>query len=183
MGVELGLNVVRIFQDEGSAHKPGNRDSFILLMETIKNQEIDAILTWKADRIARNMIEGGQIIHLLQSNILKVIQTRYSCFMPNDNMLSLTVEMGMANQFSLDLSKNVKRGNKTKINKGGVCGVASHGYLNNKVDKTVYSDPDRFHHVRKMWDLCLTENYSVSEICKIADKDWNFKTGFKRCFG
>ncbi len=173
---DQGFNVVRIFKDEGSAHKPNNRDGYMVMMDMLCNGEIDAVLTWKADRLARNMVEGGQIIHSLQSGVLKCIQTRYSRFTPNDSMLSLTVELGMANQFSLDLSKNIKRGNKTKIGKGGWCGVAPHGFLNDRIDKTVIHDPERFHLVRRMWDLYLTGTYSLSQICKISDEDWGFRT-------
>ena len=37
---------------------------------------------------------------------------------PNDNALISAVEFGMANQYIRDLSTNVKRGNKTKLEKG-----------------------------------------------------------------
>lgn len=177
------LNIVHEFTDEGSAHKPYNRQNFMIMMKQISKGEIDGILTWKADRLARNMIEGGQVIHLLQSNVIKIIQTQHSCFTPSDNMMMLTIELGMANQFSLDLSKNVKRGNKTKIEKGGWCSVAPHGYLNDRLNKTVTKDPDRFEMVRKMWDYYLTEKYSLQEICNIATEQWNFKTIRKKKIG
>ena len=170
------IKIARIFSDEASAHKPNNRSGFAEMINAINNGEIDAILVWKADRLARNMIEGGQIIHLLQNGVLKLIQTRYTRFQPNDNMLPLTIELGMSNQYSLDLSKNVKRGNKTKVANGGCCGLAPGGYENDTINKTIIPDPERFHLVRKMWDLYLTESYSLKQICDIANEDWGYTT-------
>ncbi len=171
-----GLKIVRVFEDEASAHTPNNRDNYMIMMDMVTNKEISGILTWKADRLARNMDEGGKIIHALQVGMLQVIQTRYTRFTPSDNMLPLTVELGMANQFSIDLSRNVKRGNKTKVEQGGHCAVAPCGYLNDVINKTVIPDPERFHLVRKMWDLYLKGTYSVPAICKVANEQWGFRT-------
>jgi site-specific DNA recombinase len=174
--VSLGLNIVRVFDDSQTAHKPHKRTGFNQMLEAINEGEIDGILVWKADRLARNPIEGGSIIYLLQNDLLKVVQTEHTRYLPTDNMLPLTIELGMANQYSLDLSKNVKRGNKTKINKGGHCNVAPCGYLNDKENKTIVIDPDRFHQLREMWELLLTGSYSVPQICNIANDEWGFRT-------
>jgi DNA invertase Pin-like site-specific DNA recombinase len=49
----------------------------------------------------------------------------------------MAVELGMANQYSRDLSENVKRGNRQKLSQGGWPCNAPFGYLNNKADKTI----------------------------------------------
>ncbi len=171
-----GIKIHKTFIDSGSAHKVNNRPQFIEMMEAIQKGEIDGILVWKSDRLARNMIEGGQIIYLLQNSIVKVIQTQHQRYLPSDNTLPLTIDLGMSNQFSIDLSRNIKRGNKTKTENGGWCSVAPHGYLNDRVSKTVVIDQNRYNTVRKIWDYYLTGSYSLNEICKIADKEWNFQT-------
>ena len=170
------LNIVKVFTDQGSAHKPNNRPNFTEMMMQLENGELDGILVWKADRLARNHLDGALVMYSLQRSKIKIIQTPYNRYLPTDNTLPLTIEFGMANQYSLDLSKNIKRGNKTKISNGGWCGVAPCGYLNDVVNKTVVVDPDRFGLVRKMWDLYKTENYSLREICMIANDDWGFRT-------
>lgn len=180
MARSLGIKQYHTFTDTGTAHEPFKRPNFMRMIELISKGEIRGILTWKADRLARNMVEGGPIIHSIQTGVLEVIKTPHAQYLPTDNMLPLTIELGMANQYSLDLSKNVKRGNKAKVSKGGHCGVAPQGYLNDVIDKTVYPDPDRFFLVRKMWDLMLTGVYSIPDICKIANEDWNFTTVQKR---
>ena len=89
------------------------------MLDAIENGEVDGIITWKADRLSRNLPKGGIIVLLLQQGIIKEILTPTTQFLPSDNMLLLTIEMGMANQYSLDLSRNIKRGNKTKLEQGG----------------------------------------------------------------
>lgn len=170
------LYIKKIFKDSASAHKVNNRSGFNALIKEIKKGTIDAILCWKADRLARNMIEGGTVIYLLQNASLKAIITPYSRYHPTDNTLPLTFEMGMANQFSIDLSRNVKRGNKTKTEKGGFCNLAPAGYLNDRINKTIIKDEQRFPLIQKMFQMYSSQTYSIPQICAIANKEWGFRT-------
>jgi hypothetical protein len=54
----------------------------------------------------------------LQNSIIKTIRTPEKQYLPEDNVLMIGLEGCMANQFILDLSKNVKRGSKSKAEKG-----------------------------------------------------------------
>lgn len=166
---KMGLNVVKIYEDSASAHKPSNRPNFDQMLKDIENGEIQGILTWKADRIARNMKEGGDLIHRLQTEEFVMIKTPSSQYLSTDNMLMLIIEMGMANQYSLDLSKNVKRGNKTKIENGGFCHVAPIGYKNCKETKTVIKDAERFSKVQELFKLCSTGKYSIKDLEKLCE--------------
>jgi DNA invertase Pin-like site-specific DNA recombinase/predicted RNA-binding Zn-ribbon protein involved in translation (DUF1610 family) len=178
-----GYKIIREFEDVGSAHTPYGRDGFAEMMKEVSDGKIKGILAWKADRLARNPIEGGSILYALQNNKIEVIQTPYSTFLPTDNTLPLTIELGMANQYSLDLSKNVKRGNKTKIENGGFCSVAPHGYLNDVINKTIVKDPDRFHLLRKVWDLMLEGVYTLEELKEYANKELHFLTYKRKATG
>lgn len=166
---KMGLNVVKIYEDSASAHKPNNRLEFDQMLKDIDSGEIQGILTWKADRIARNMIEAGVVIHKLQTEQFTMIKTPFSQYLSTDNMLMLIIEMGMANQYSLDLSKNVKRGNRTKIQNGGFCNTAPIGYLNCKESKSIIKDPDRFKKVQEVFKLFLTGKYSIKDLEKLCE--------------
>lgn len=52
--------------------------------------------------------------------------------------------------------------------------------LNSKIEdrgnKTVLVDPERFPTVRRMWDLMLSGNYSPARIQKIANEEWGYRT-------
>src|SRR3989344_6199032 len=82
----------------------------------------------------------------------------------------------MANQFILDLRKNTMRGMESKLEKGWSPNVARLGYLNDKLEKTIIKDPERFDLVKKMLDLMLTGSYRVRHILKMANEDWGFTT-------
>ena len=67
----------------------------------------------------------------------------------------------MANQYILDLSKALKRGLKTKVEKGWLPTLAPIGYLNDrsreKGDARIIRDPERFDLVKRMWDMMFME--------------------------
>ena len=178
----MKLNINRIYEDAASAHIPRNRPAFKEMLVALERGEVDGILTWKADRLARNMIDAGEIIHLFQTHGFNVIQTPYRCYLPNDNMLTLIIEMGMANQYSLDLSKNVKRGNKTKIEKGGFCGKAPLGYKNCKETKSVIKDPETFDKVKQLFLLYGSGKYSITQLERICKEKWHLKSNKSKSF-
>ena len=158
----LDLEVVKIYTESKTAKKPENRPLFSDMIKYIKKhgKEDLGILCWKIDRLSRNPIDSATIQWLLQQDKLKIIQTIDRQYLPSDNVLLFNVESGMANQYILDLSKNTKRGMISKLEKGWQTGIAPLGYLNDKENKIIIKDPERFNLIRKMWDLMLTGNYT-----------------------
>lgn len=180
------LEIVEILREAQSAKKPG-RPIFNTMLERIQNGEAQGILCWKLDRLARNPIDGGQIQWMLQQGLIQHIHTYERSYFPTDNVLMMSVELGMANQFIRDLSTNVKRGFRKKRERGEITGVAPSGYLNTpdreKGTKVIIRDPERFLLVRKMWDLMLTGNYTVMQILDIANNQWGYRTIKRRNSG
>jgi hypothetical protein len=100
------------------------------MIKLIEQYPGSIILVWKLDRLARNPVDEGKIKWLLQNKIISKIITPDRIYCPEDNALIASVEFGMANQYILDLSKNVRRGIKAKLEKGGWPNFAPIGYLN-----------------------------------------------------
>jgi site-specific DNA recombinase len=184
IAADLNLDIKQIYTEAKSAKKPNNRPVFDEMLERIEKGEAEGILCWQINRLSRNPIDSGKISWLLQQGVLKSIQTSDRQYLPQDNVLLFSVESGMANQYILDLSKNTKRGILAKLQKGWQVGVAPMGYVNDKENKIILNDPERFHLIRKMWDLMLTGNYTPPKILDIANKKWGFRTKkFKRMGG
>lgn len=174
-----GLKIVKVFDESKSAKKPG-RPKFNEMMGMLKRGEADGIICWKVNRLARNPVDGGEIQWLLQQNTIKSIITPGKEFLPSDNVLMMAVEQGMANQYVLDLSKDVTRGMNTKVEKGWRPGKAPLGYLNDRAgdkgQRVLHVDHSRFSLVRKMWDMLLTDNYSVKRVLWVATEEWGLRT-------
>ncbi len=180
IGRRLGIKIIDTITESKSAKEPHGREKFENMIERIKRGEANGILCWKIDRLSRNPIDSATIQWLLQKETLASIQTPDREYCPEDNALLLSVESSMANQYIRDLSKNVKRGLQSKLDKGWRPGSAPLGYLNTKTEirgeNYIVEDPVRFPLIRKMWDMMLTGNYTAPHILDIANKKWGFTT-------
>jgi site-specific DNA recombinase len=132
-------------------------------------------------------VDGGSIIWAIKQHGIKVMTPAQSYAREDDNIILMYIEFGMAQKYVDDLSKNVKRGLKTKIENGWYPGVAPAGYLNhtNKQtgENTLVLDPERFPLIRRMWDLMLTGLYTPPKILEIANQEWGFRTRPTRKMG
>ncbi len=183
---ERHLKIVHIYEESKSAKKPNNRPLFTEMLKRIGNGEAEGILCWQINRLSRNPKDGGDIQWMLQNGTLKSIQTTEREYLPGDNALLMAVETGVANQFILDLSKNVRRGIQKKLNDGWRPGMAPTGYMNYVDEAKEHSliiDPQRFKLLRKAWDLILTGNYTVPQIADKLNNEWGFRTIKKKRLG
>ncbi len=182
-----GLNVIKIIKESKSAKEPHKRDGFTELVKLIEEGKVNGVLTWKMDRLSRNPIDSATIQYFLQKKKLLCVKTAEKNYLPEDNALIMSVENGMANQYIRDLSKNVKRGLTSKAEKGWFPNIPPIGYLNSKTrekgSETILVDEQRFHLVRKIWDLMLTGTYSPPKVLEIASNEWGLKTPPRKKLG
>ncbi len=157
-----GYKIIEVYRESMSAKAP-NRPLFDGMMNRIEKGEAQGVLCWKLDRLARNPVDGGKISWLLQRGVIQSIQTHDRVYRPSDNVLMMAVEFGMANQYVLDLTANVKRGNRAKLEKGGWPNMAPYGYWNDKNDKSVKIVSENAAVVRRAFELHATGLYDLRE--------------------
>ncbi len=177
------LDVVRIFRESKSAKLPDSRPEFNNMINLINEGKADGILCWHINRLSRNPVDSGKISWLLQTGRIKEIKTSERNYLPGDNILVLSVEQGMANQYSRDLSSVVRRGMNSKLEKGILPGMPPIGYLNDYENHTIISDPDRFDLIKRAFDLFLTGSVSASRLTDILSENWGVKTKIRKRSG
>ena len=162
-----------------SAKAPG-RPIFTEMMRRVLQGEAKGIICWKLDRLARNPIDGGSIIWSIKQNGIEIVTPSQTFNQQNENSILMYIEFGMAQKFVDDLSKNVKRGLKTKAEKGHLPSGAKAGYMNDKYaekgNKKLLVDPERFPLIRKAWDMILTGMYSPPQVLRTLNNEWGYRT-------
>ena len=135
------IEIAETFVESKSAKSPG-REVFGKLIAAVHNsKEPIGLLCWHPDRLARNSIDGGQIIYLIDT--LKIASLRFPTFWfepTPQGLFMLQVAFGQSKYYSDNLSENVKRGIRQKLRRGEWCSVAPFGYVNNL--KTHNIEPD-----------------------------------------
>jgi len=114
------------------------------------------ILAWHPDRLARNSINGGKIIYLIDTG--KILALKFPTFWfeatPQGKFM-LNIAFGQSKYFVDNLSENTKRGLRQKLRRGEMPGYAPLGYLNDLQKHTIIKDPERFRLVKKIFDIGL----------------------------
>ena len=174
-----GLKVVETLEESHSAKNPG-RPIFDNLLEKIEKGFANGLLVWNANRISRNPIDTGKIVYLMDEEKLLEVKTPGQAFRntPNDKFL-LNLFCSQAKLENDNKGEDVKRGLKTKAEKGMYPAPAPTGYINEKYadrgSKRILPDPERFDLVRKMFDMMLKGIHSPLQILRAANDEWGLK--------
>src|SRR3989344_2041349 len=171
-----GLDVVAELTEAHSAKAPGTRPVFAELLARIERGEAEGIVCWSINRLARNPVDSGQLSWLLQRGVLKSIRTIDREYLPEDNVLLMGVESGVANQYILDLRKAVIRGMEGKAARGWIPNRPPQGYGVNPLTKEIDPIEPQFQLLRQAWDLLLTGAYTVPQI-RSKLQSWGYTYG------
>ncbi|HEY1805176.1 MAG TPA: recombinase family protein [Terracidiphilus sp.] len=167
-GDASAIEIVAAFEEERSAMKPG-RPIFASMIERIRRGEAQGIISWAPDRLARNSIDGGEIVYLLDQGIIQNLKfVTYTFENNSQGKFMLQIMFGQSKYFSDALSENVRRGLRTKLENGWWPTMAPIGYLNRKEGDPIVSDPERFLLVKEMFERMLSGVYSTEQIGKWA---------------
>lgn len=171
-----GVEVVEIIEESRSAMTPG-RPRFDAMVARIEMGEAEGIATWAPDRLARNSIDGGRLIYLLDRGVLKDLKFSTYTFENNSQgKFMLQIMFGQSKYYSDALSENVKRGNRTKLENGWRPNRAPLGYRNDRASRTIVADPVYFPLIKGLFRLVAHRGCSIHAAARIARNDWGFVT-------
>src|SRR3989339_315992 len=147
------LEITASYTEAKTAKEPG-RTEFAKMIERIENDKIDGIIAWHPDRLARNSIDGGKIIYLVDSGKIKSLKFPTFWFEPTpQGLFMLQVAFGQSKYYVDNLSENVKRGIRQKLRNGVWPGKAPLGYYNDLKVHSIYVDKERAPLIKKAFEM------------------------------
>ena len=158
------------FVESCTAKEPG-RPIFNDMVARIEEGEAEGILSWHPDRLARNSIDGGRIIYLVDTGKLRQLKFNVFWFDPTpQGKFMLSIAFGQSKYYVDNLSENIRRGIRQKLRNGIWPGSSPIGYLNDKNLRCIVVDPNRAPFVRRAFELYASGDYPFYEIRKIINE-------------
>lgn len=175
-----GLEIVEIRRESHSAKDSAQRPVFNELIEDIKKERFNGILTWAPDRLSRNAGDLGSLVDLMDQKLLIEIRTFGQQFKNSPNEKFLLMILGSQAKLENDnRGINVKRGLRTRCEMGLWPTIAPTGYLNERTSERscrVIIDPQRGPVIKKMFDKVAHERWSGRKVYHWLKFELNFKS-------
>ena len=165
-----------------SAKSPG-RPEFNRMMEGLRKGEANAIVCWNLDRLARNPLDGGQLMWALSEGLVREIATPARTYTNSGpDKLTMSIEFGLATHYVDNLSSHVKKSIVGRLERGIWPAKPKIGYVRNQETGELMPDPERFHLVRELFRLKLS-GVPAKEILARARTEWRLTTPQFRSVG
>ena len=163
------LNIVREFVESKTAKEPG-REIFNDMVACIEKNEAEGILAWHPDRLARNSIDGGRIIYLVDTGKITTLKFPTFWFDPTpQGKFMLSIAFGQSKYYVDNLSENIKRGIRQKLRNGIWPAWAPLGYLNDKNQRKIVVDKEKAKYIKRAFEMYSTGEYPLAQLRKIIN--------------
>ncbi len=160
-----GVKISERFIESKSAKTPGRTEFNKMLEKIYSSKEPIGLLAWHPDRLARNSVDGGQIIYLIDIKKVEALRFPTFWFEPTpQGLFMLQVAFGQSKYYSDNLSENVKRGIRQKLRRGEWIGKAPLGYVNNRKTRNIEPDPVKSKIVEKAFKDFANGDESVNSL-------------------
>ena len=163
------VEIVDTIVEKQTAKKPG-RPMFADMLKRLEAGEAVGILAWHPDRLARNSVDGGQIIYLVDTGVIQELKFPTFWFDPTpQGKFMLSIAFGQSKYYVDNLSENIKRGHRQKLKQGLWPQMAPLGYLNNRETKQIYLDKEKAPLIKKTFEAYASGNYTLKNLRKIIN--------------
>ncbi len=103
------LFIVHEYEESQSAKEPG-RPVFNTMLGEIEKGTAQGILAWNPDRLARNSVDGGRVIYLVDTGKITTLKFPTFWFEPTpQGKFMLSVAFGQAKYYTDNLRENILR--------------------------------------------------------------------------
>ena len=164
-----------IIKESKSAKIPGKREKRSRLIQRIKKGKIKWIISYSPDRQSRNLLEGGEIINLVDQELVDLKYSNFH-FEPNAaGKMMLGIWFTLSKQYSDKLSEDSKRWLSSAVQKGKHMGVDKFGYI---------KDVGGYHKPHPKYFAIMKQAFHMKIYEKKTDKyiiKWLMQQGFMRC--
>ena len=168
------LLVIDELIEKQSAKIPG-RPIFNSMLARVERGEAQGIVCWHPDRLARNSVDGGKIIYLIDRGHLKHLKCPSFWFEPTpQGKFMLSIAFGQSKYFVDSLSENTKRGLRQKVRRGEMPGIAPIGYINHVPTKTIIVDKKRALVIKKLFEMFATGKYRIKDMADFLARNGIF---------
>lgn len=153
------------------------REQFLNMINDAKNNKFDLIITKEISRFSRNTLDSIKYIRELLNNGVFVLflNDNINTILP-DSELRLTIMASMAQDEIRRLSERVKFGMNRSIESGNILGNNKlYGYKKYKNKLKIIKREAII--VKRLFNLYVIENLSLSKIAKLFNKE-NIKTNY-----
>ena len=163
LAVKEQIEVVDIFVEKQTAKAPG-RPVFNEMLLRIEQNEANGILAWHPDRLARNSVDGGKIIYLLDTG--KIAELKFPTFWCDptpQGKFMLSIAFSQSKYYVDNLSENIKRGHRNKVKDGIWPQMAPLGYVNVK-GQGIAPHPEYAPLIKKTFEAYVTGNFTLRAV-------------------
>jgi len=174
------LNVADIFIEKQSAKIPG-RPIFGEMLDKIEKNEADGILAWHPDRLARNSVDGGKIIYLIDCGRIVALKFPQFWFEPTpQGKFMLNIVFGQSKYYVDSLSENTKRGLRQKVRRGEYPSVAPIGYINDVRNKSIIVDKKKAKIIKAAFEFYAQGDKRLEDVSNFLAQRGILSRGGKR---
>ncbi len=164
--IEISAELV----EKQSAKVPG-RPIFNKLLNDIEKFG-GSILAWHPDRLARNSVDGGRVIYLLDTGKLASLKfPTFWCDSTSQGKFMLNMAFGQSKYYVDSLSENTKRGLRQKVRNGDYPSQAPVGYINDSRNKSIVVDKKKSRVIRLAFERYVKGGQRLEDIANFLAKN------------
>src|SRR3989338_1862020 len=164
------LEIIEELIEKQSAKVP-SRPIFDSMLNRIEESDANGIIAWNPDRLARNSVDGGKVIYLLDTGKIASLKfPTFWCDNTSQGKFMLNIAFGQSKYYVDSLSENTKRGLRQKVRRGEYPGPAPIGYINDSRTKTIVVDRKKAKIIRSAFELYAEGNSRLEDISNFLMK-------------